>query len=39
MNITYATLTQDFHNLTDFQIVTPHAAHVLDMALWWAASS
>ena len=25
-----ATLTQDFHNLTDFQIVTTHAAHVLD---------
>ena len=24
------TLTQDFHNLTDFQIVTTHAAHVLD---------
>lgn len=26
----HATLTQDFHNLTDFQIVTTHAAHVLD---------
>ena len=25
-----ATLTQDFHNLTDFQIVTTHATHVLD---------
>ena len=25
-----STLTQDFHNLTDFQIVTTHAAHVLD---------
>ena len=24
----HATLTQDFHNLTDFQIVTTHAAHV-----------
>ena len=26
-----ATLTQDFHNLTDFQIVTTHAAHVLSL--------
>ena len=26
----HATLTQDFHNLTDFQIVTPQTAHVLD---------
>ena len=25
-----ATLTQNFHNLTYFQIVTTHAAHVLD---------
>ena len=27
---TNATLTQNFHNLTYFQIVTTHAAHVLD---------
>lgn len=26
----HTTLSQDFHNLTDFQIVTPQTAHVLD---------
>ena len=27
---THATLTQNFHSLTDFQILTPQTAHVLD---------
>ena len=33
-NKTDATLAQDFHDLTDFQIVTTHTAHVLDAKIF-----